>query len=108
MPPFIKALVSACDQTSQNQVAKRLGYSGAVVSQVIRNSYPGDMTRVETQVRMILIGNVVDCPALGEIQELDCHNWQEQAGALTSAVPTKVRMFRACRGCECYKGGEKQ
>lgn len=107
VPVFIISLVNACDAKSQNKVATQLGYSGPVVSQVIANAYPGDMTRVETQIRMILMRSTINCPALGEIAELSCHAWQQQAKELTSSTPTKVRMFHACRGCARFTGGAK-
>ena len=54
VPAYVKAIVKACDLpgSSQNKVAKTLGYSSAVVSQVISRKYPGDMDIVAKQVRV--------------------------------------------------------
>lgn len=101
--PHIDALVKACDATSQNKVATQLGYSAAVISQVITKIYPGDMSRVEKQICMVLMRSKITCPALGEIPELGCHAWQKEALVLRSSSPTKVRMFHACRGCARFK-----
>jgi len=106
VPAYIQALVDACDGSSQNKVAAQLGYSGAVISQVITKTYPGDMGRVEAQIRMVLMRSKIICPALGEIQELGCHAWQKEAKVLCSSSPTKVRMFHACRGCARFKKGD--
>lgn len=108
VPAFVVSLVEACDRTSQNKVATELGYSGAVVSQVITKIYPGDMTRVEKQIRMVLMRSKITCPALGEIPELSCQAWQKEAQALRSSSPTKVRMFHACRGCDRFMKGARK
>lgn len=99
VPDWIEALVMACDQSSQAKVAKRLGYTGAVVSQVIRNSYPARHDGIEERVRAIYLGGVVACPALGQISSEACLNWRDMAGKLTSSSPAIVRMFRACSVC---------
>lgn len=106
VPDYVVAIVSACDapNASQNKVAKRLGYSGAVISQVITNSYPGDAVRIEQAVRMHLMGSKVDCPALGEIKELQCVDWQEEARKKQHRTPFKGQMRRACHRCDRFKG----
>ena len=104
VPDWIVALVNACDATgsSQNKVAKRLGYTACVVSLAIRNQYTGDMSAAETRVRAILIPEQVQCPAIGPISSADCLEWQDKAGALVNSVPHEVRMYRACNRCPRY------
>lgn len=99
VPDWIVALVEACDAASQARVAKRIGYAGTVISQVIRNKYPGAMGRVEERVRAIYLGGEITCPALGAIGTADCLGWRDQSRTLKSSSPLTVRMFRACRGC---------
>lgn len=40
MSDWINALRQACENTSQSRVAKRLGVSGAMISQALNNKYP--------------------------------------------------------------------
>lgn len=106
VPEWVIAIVNACDapNASQNKVARQLGYSGAVISQVIVNRYLGDMDAVQRQARMHLMKSTVVCPALGEITEIACLGWREEAQELQSSSPTRVRMFTACRRCPRLHG----
>jgi DNA-binding transcriptional regulator YdaS (Cro superfamily) len=101
VPDWVQALVNACDAkaSSQNKVACRLGLSGAVVSQTIRNSYQGNKENIEERVRAIFMAGLVDCPSLGEIGTEDCLKYRDDAAELVSASPNKVRMFAACNRC---------
>tara|TARA_R110002094_G_scaffold160396_11_gene145829 strand:- start:1317 stop:1691 length:375 start_codon:yes stop_codon:yes gene_type:complete len=109
VPDWVSALVDACDAkgASQNKVAKRLGFSAPVVSQVLRREYPGNMGNVEKRVRAIYTPGTITCPALGPIGSEDCLNWQDNAKALITANPIKVRMYRACRKCPRYIGEDQ-
>ncbi|MGJ8609676.1 MAG: hypothetical protein ACSHWY_01185 [Octadecabacter sp.] len=106
VPDVVKAIVAACDapNSSQNKVAKRLGYSTAVVSQIISKKYPGDLQGIAQRVRMILMGSTVECPVDGTIPETTCVEWKNNAKTLTSSNPTVVKMFRQCRKCPEYTG----
>lgn len=99
MPEWIEALVRACDETSQNRVAVRVGYTGAVVSEVIRNRYKGRTDRFEERFRAIFLDGAVACPALGEIGAEACLRWRDRGAELNSSSPAVVRMFRACAMC---------
>ena len=65
LPEWVAQLASECETTSQNRVAGRLGRSAAVVSQVIRRKYPGDMGAVEQLVRGVFLNGTLECPELG-------------------------------------------
>jgi hypothetical protein len=101
LPDWVRLLVDACDAqgSSQNQVAKRIGYSGSAVSNLIRNSYGADLNLIKERVLVIYAPERVTCPALGDIGSEDCLGWRLDAIKLTSAAPLAVRMFRACRKC---------
>lgn len=99
VPDWVAALVEACDAASQARVGKRIGYAGTVISQVIRNKYPGAMGRVEERVRAIYLGGEITCPAMGQIGTAQCLDWRDQSRRLQSSSPMAVRMFRACREC---------
>lgn len=100
LPDWVAALASACDESgSQSAVAARLGYSPAVVSQVLKHDYRGNYEAVEAAVRARLMAATIECPVLGPILLEDCHDHQRaaQAGARESTL--QVRLARACPAC---------
>ncbi len=105
-PDWIMALAEACDRLgSQRAAADALGYSPAVVNQVLRNTYRGDMRKVEDKVRGAFLGETVACPVLGALTKDRCRENQALPFAATNSV--RVRLWRACRGgCPHAKGGE--
>lgn len=98
LPDWVAALVRACNEASQNKVAKKLGYSSAVISQVLNNVYPGDMDKFEKNVRDFFMSGV-ECPALGKITADQCLAWRREAKEPNPSSPHKSRMFHACRKC---------
>ncbi|WP_323763302.1 hypothetical protein [Marinovum sp.] len=106
MPDWVALLASACAGASQNQVAKRLGVSATLVSNVLGAKYTGDMTRVEDIVRGAYARLVTDCPALGELPTDICRKWRRKARKLNSANSLNVTMFRACNRCPIHKGAD--
>lgn len=97
-PRWISVLRGQCREHTQARVAEAIGYSAAVVSQVLSGSYRGDLQRVERAVRGAFLGEVVICPVLGEIPTNRCLEIQRQPYASTN--PQRVRLYRACRaGC---------
>lgn len=98
LPDWIIALAEACQATSQTAAAKRLGVSGSQISQVLANCYPSPLDRLEEMVRGALMGGRVQCKELGEIGRDKC--LAAQALQFSSASPSRVRLYRACRaGC---------
>lgn len=104
LPDWVETLVRECDQSSQNQVAGKLKVSGTVVSQTIRNVYPGSMTTVEQLVRDVFMNAPIHCPALKkEIPSATCLDYRRRAETWTHSNPFRVRMQRACRACPKFK-----
>lgn len=98
LPDWVAELAAEATRTSGKAAAKRIGYSGAVVTQVCGNKYPGDIERVAEKVRGALMGAVVVCPVLGEIGRDRCLDEQKQPFSASSA--NRARLYRACRaGC---------
>ena len=95
-PDWVLALAHACARANATEVAKRLDYSVAVVTQVVRNNYRGSLPKVEARVRGALLGEVVECPVLGEIERDRCEGEQGRKFFGTSA--NRARLYRACRG----------
>ncbi len=99
MPQAVRDLAIECDQSSQNAVAKRIGRSGAAVSQVLSNQYKGDLHAVLTDVKSLLTGQQWDCclPYRNIIPALECRRISRCKLSTTS--PLSVRNFRACKQC---------
>lgn len=98
IPEWIVVLAEACDRESQAAIARRIDYSGPTVSQVLSNSYPGDMPRFEAVVRGALMAETVTCPAQGTIAINVCLAWQKKPFDTTNSF--RIRMYQACRnGC---------
>lgn len=95
-PDWILALAEEATRSTQGAVAARIGYSTGVVSNVLRNKYPGVLAGVEDAVRTALMGAVVDCPVLGEIERRRCLD--EQAKPFRATNRMTIRLFHACRG----------
>lgn len=97
LPEWVEALARACDSESQAAVARRLGYSPSVVSQVLGAKYGAGLGAVETAVRQVFLAAAVACPVLGEITGERCREEQRKPFAATSSF--RVRLWRACRAC---------
>lgn len=98
LPDWVAELARLADARGLTATAAKIGYSTAVVSQVIGGKYPGDLTKVEERVRGALMGLTVACPVLGEIGRDVCLSTQAQPFAVTNS--TRTRVYRACRsGC---------
>lgn len=82
----------------QRPVAEKLGVSNTVISQVVNEKYPGDMTRIQALVESVYMSKSVLCPVLGEIAWHSCQMHQKNT---KTGNPTKLRLYRACRsGCK--------
>jgi hypothetical protein len=98
LPDWIEALTQACDRRSQNAVAKQIGYSGALVSQVINNRYGGGLTAVEQAVRGAFMSATVNCPIVGDLPADICNTHQRASWAPHN--PTRIAFYKGCRdGC---------
>jgi hypothetical protein len=99
LPDWVEALALECGRSSQAQVAKRLGRSTTVISQVVNRRYPATLSAIEERVRGVLMYGSVACPGLGEIPTHECQDWREKSRHFAFGNPVRVRMFRACNAC---------
>jgi len=97
VPEWVDALAAAATANGASEVAKRLGYSPSVISQVLSSSYRGDLGKVEQMVRGALMGSTVVCPVLDEIGRDQCR--REQSAPFRATNSTRARLRRACRTC---------
>ena len=94
---WLEVLRAECERTSQAEVARRLGVSAALVNQVLRGRYRGNLERVRSLVEGAFMGRTVACPVLGEIALNECLDHQGRPFAATN--PLRVRLWKACRAC---------
>jgi hypothetical protein len=106
MPEWVAALAAESAATSQNRVAERMGRSAALVSQVLRAKYPGDLQAVEEVFNGAFRAAVLECPALGTIPTNVCRDWRVKSRRLVNVNAQRVAMFRACSACPRNRGGE--
>lgn len=105
-PEWIIRLARECAARSQRQVADEIGRSAALVSQVLRGKYTGDMVAVEDLVRGHFMAGTIECPALGLIRAHECQDWRAKARRAASNNMLRVRMYRACNHCPRNRKGE--
>jgi DNA-binding transcriptional regulator YdaS (Cro superfamily) len=94
---WIVALRTAAADGQQRAAAKRIGYSAAVVSQVLSGSYKGDWKAVQQAVEGALLGATVDCPVAGDIPRNRC--LEHQRSEATAASPMSVELAQTCPTC---------
>ncbi len=92
---WLEVLREACEESSQADVSKRLGYSKATVSQALNGKYAGDLARFQEKVEAVLMKSVVSCPVLSDIALSVCLSHQSRK--LSATNPMRVQMYRACR-----------
>jgi len=95
---WLAVLREQCNTSSQKVVGMKINYSAAVVNQVLKRTYKGDLTRVESAVKGAFMNEVVDCPVVGDIATHLCLKYQKQK--FSSINPLCVQLYKACRnGC---------
>lgn len=95
---WLSVLRTQCEKTSQSAVSKELNYSPAVINQVLKGTYKGNLSTVELAVKGCFMNGVVDCPVVGEIATHYCLAYQKQPFAAIN--PLRVQLYKACRnGC---------
>lgn len=107
-PDWVIRLADECAATSQNRVAKKINRSPAVVSNVLRNKYAGDMEAVEALVRGTFMDAITDCPELGMMPAQQCVEWRQKSKQFGNANMLRVRMYRACARCPKNQKGDTQ
>ncbi|OED43589.1 hypothetical protein ACH42_09765 [Endozoicomonas sp. (ex Bugula neritina AB1)] len=101
---WLETLRQQVEKHGQKAVGKTIGYSTAVVSQVLSGKYTGDWGAVEMKVRGAYLGDTVRCPVLDELAVNLCLEYQRQPYAPTNRQ--RVRLFSACRSCPNRKEKE--
>lgn len=82
---------------SQTKVARELRVTGAVISQLLSDKYPGSVARMEERIRGQFMGHTVICPVQGTLNKRDCLDNQALPMAFTN--PVRAALGRACKSC---------
>mgnify|MGYP001773429957 CR=1 FL=1 len=101
MTDWLDTLRAEVAKASLRRVAEKLrggnGYpSETLLSQVLNGKYKGQTERLQRLVEGYFHGASVACPVLGEITRDRCDHQQRLPFAATN--PTRVALYRACRG----------
>lgn len=97
-PLWLKELRSQCQKKPQSTIAKEMGYSPAVINQVLAGKYKGSLDKVSKMVCSLYLDETVICPVMGELAAHRCQQYQQETFSATN--PIRVRRYRACRsGC---------
>lgn len=106
VPDWVSELAALADANGLKVAGERIGYTGSLVSGVLNNKYRGDLAGVEQRVRGALMGLMVECPVLGEIDRSRCLQEQQEPFRATSAY--RAQLFHACRtGCPNARPSKK-
>ena len=106
-PDWVVALATEANRTTAKAVAARVGYSNAVVSTVLSNTYRAPLAPIEAAVRAALMRDLIRCPGLDvDITGAEC--LANQKRPFPTSNPTAVRLYYACRGgCPHATGGDQ-
>ena len=105
MSAWIEVLRVASANGKQKSVAKQIGYSSSVISQVLTGTYRDELPperrqqalkRIQMAVEGALLKAEVACPILGELPQQKCIELQRRP--FSAANPTDVQLYRSCRG----------
>ena len=93
-PGWIDELRDRCDRKSQAAVARRLGVSTTVISQVLCGKYPSPTGRIQALIEGAYMDRAVYCPVLGPLAADRCEHYQ--AATFQATNSQRVRVYRAC------------
>ena len=105
MPEEIALLAQEVAGSSLSRTAKRIGVSSAMISRGLSNGYSGKVETLLEAVRVHLMGERIDCPALGVIPKAECGEWRAMRDRPAGSNPPRAMMAVACRGCRHFGGG---
>lgn len=82
---------------SQVKVAGELGVSPAVVNNLLRDRYLGNVNTMADRIRGQYMAETVQCPVLGTLGRRHCLDNQALPLAFTNS--NRVRLHKACKTC---------
>lgn len=99
LPPDVKRALEQAVKTAGSQVAvgRELNCSNAVVSQLLRDAYLGDVATYADRIRGKYMAETVTCPVQGTLPRDVCLDNQRRPFAATN--PVRTALFKACKTC---------
>lgn len=99
LPPDVQAALQAAVARfgSQVKVAEELGVSPAVVNNLLKDRYLGDVAGMAERIRGQFMAQTVVCPVMGELSRRHCLDYQGRPLVFTN--PTRVALHQACKTC---------
>lgn len=82
---------------SQSKVAEDLGVSPAVVNNLLKDRYPGDVAGMADRIRGQYMAETVSCPVLGTLGRRHCLDYQARPLVFTNSQ--RSALYRACKVC---------
>ena len=101
---WLETLKQQCNERSQKWAAEQIGYAPAVVNQVLKGCYKGDLKRVQIAVEGAFLQRTVNCPVFGELAANRC--LENQILPFAAINPTRVKLYTACRNCQHNTRGD--
>lgn len=92
LPADVKAALAAAVKQlgSQTKAAADLHISGAVVSQLLRDAYLGDVATLAARIRGKYMAETVQCPVLGTLGRNHCLDNQKRPLAFTNPIAKQM------------------
>jgi hypothetical protein len=99
LPADVKAALAAAVKrlVTQTKVAAELGVSSPVVSQLLKDSYLGDVATLASRIRGKYMAETVQCPVMGTLGRNHCLDYQARPLAFTN--PQRAALHQACKTC---------
>ena len=98
-PDAMELLRTKCEETSQAEVGRRIGYSSGAICGVLKGTYKGDTDKVLQAVVEVYGGLSVACPFYRtDIPLSQCAAERRRPFAATNSQ--RVELWLACRKCE--------
>ncbi|MGA0569619.1 hypothetical protein ACO2Q9_02740 [Variovorax sp. VNK109] len=99
LPAEVKAALEAAVRRlgTQTRAAEELGVSAAVVNNLLKDRYLGNVATMADRIRGQFMAETVRCPVLGELSKRDCLDNQQRPLVFTNAL--RSRLFQACKTC---------
>ncbi len=86
---------------SQTKVAAEMHVTGAVISMLLKDKYPGSVEQMAQRIRGQFMGSTVVCPVYGTLNKRNCLDNQALPQAFTN--PLRAALGRACKTCSNRK-----
>jgi hypothetical protein len=89
-----------CSEKSQAEVARKTGFSSAVVCGVLKGTYQGNTDGFLARVEEVYGTSTVGCPGLGEELPLSrCAVIRRREFNQAAVNPEWLRLWKVCRTC---------